>query len=61
MTEIITVESREVQPKNLLGEDLVERFVRFAGVSEKSAATYKVALRQLQKFFRRKLFSKQSG
>ena len=51
MTEIITVESREVQPKNLLGEDLVERFVRFAGVSEKSAATYKVALRQLQKFF----------
>ena len=49
--EIMTVEAREVETKNLLGTDLVDRFIRFAGVSEKLASTYKIALRQLQKYF----------
>lgn len=49
--EIITVEAREVQKKNFMQGELVDRFIRFAGVSEKSASTYKIALRQLFKYF----------
>ena len=48
--ELITSDSREVEI-NLLGGSLVDSFIRFAGVSDKSAATYKIALRQLAKYF----------
>lgn len=48
---IVTTEACEVQTKTFLQKDLVERFVRFAGVCEKSASTYKIALRQLGKYF----------
>ena len=50
-TAVITTGAREVQTRNLLGNDLVDRFIRFAGVADKSASTYKVALRQLNKYF----------
>lgn len=50
-TEIITVEAREVQSQNVLDNSLLDRFVRFAGVCEKSASTYKIALKQLGKYF----------
>lgn len=40
-----------VQTQNLFGGDLVDRFVKFAGVAAKSAATYKTAIRQLSKYF----------
>ena len=46
-----TIESREVQNQNLFGGSLVDRFVRFAGVSVKSASTYKTALKQMAKYF----------
>lgn len=48
---IITVEAREVQTTSFLKDSLVDRFIRFAGVADKSAATYKIALRQLGKYF----------
>lgn len=48
---IITVEAREVQTTSFLKDNLVDRFIRFAGVADKSAATYKIALRQLGKYF----------
>ena len=51
MTAIIKVEGREVQKGNFLQSELVDRFIRFAGVADKSAATYKIALRQLGKYF----------
>ena len=50
-TEIITVEAREVQTKKFMQAGLVDRFVRFAGVCDKSASTYKIALRQMFKYF----------
>ena len=48
---IITVEAREMQTTSFLKDNLVDRFIRFAGVADKSAATYKIALRQLGKYF----------
>lgn len=51
MAVITTTATHEVQTKKLLGETLIDRFIRFAGVSEKSATTYKIALRQLNKYF----------
>ena len=50
-TEIITVGASEVQTKKNMQAGLVDRFVRFAGVCEKSASTYKIALRQMFKYF----------
>ena len=50
-TAIMKAEAGKVQNQNLFGGSLIERFIRFAGVSEKSASTYKTALRQLAKFF----------
>lgn len=50
-TAITTTTANEVQTKGLLDETLIDRFIRFAGVSEKSAATYKIALRQMNKYF----------
>ena len=50
-TAIIKAEAREVQSKNFIQGELVERFIKFAGVMPKSAATYKTALRQLFKYF----------
>lgn len=50
--EIITVETTAVVgTKNFFATDLVNRWISFAGVSEKSASTYKTALKQLAKFF----------
>ena len=51
MKAIVTVSGQEVQKKNFLQSELVDRFIRFAGVADKSAATYKIALRQLGKYF----------
>lgn len=51
MAVITTTATHEVQTKKLLAETLIDRFIRFAGVSEKSATTYKIALRQLNKYF----------
>ena len=48
---IITIEAREMQTTSFLKDNLVDRFIRFAGVADKSAATYKIALRQLGKYF----------
>lgn len=50
-TEIITVEASEIQTKKFMQAGLVDRFVRFAGVCDKSASTYKIALRQMFKYF----------
>ena len=48
---IITIEAREMKNTSFLKANLVDRFIRFAGVADKSAATYKIALRQLGKYF----------
>ena len=50
-TAIVKVESREVQTKNFFNGDLLNRWLRFAGVSDKTALTYKIALNQLAKYF----------
>lgn len=49
-TAITKVETREVENRNLFGENLFSDFIRFAGVAKKSASTYKVALKQLAKY-----------
>lgn len=48
---IVKVETQAVQSQNIMSAELVESFINFAGVSEKSAATYKIALRQMFKYF----------
>lgn len=50
-TAMIRNEAGKIQNQILFGGSLIERFIRFAGVSEKSASTYKTALRQLAKYF----------
>lgn len=50
-TAIIKAEAREVQSKKFVQAALVERFIKFAGVMEKSAQTYKTALNQLFRYF----------
>ena len=51
MTTALTTTGGAIQVQIGLNENLVDRFIRFAGVSEKSALTYKIALRQLFKYF----------
>ena len=49
---IITVDTTAVVgTQNFFDGNLVNRWLSFAGVSEKSAATYKTALKQLAKYF----------
>ncbi|MBR0288587.1 MAG: tyrosine-type recombinase/integrase [Selenomonadaceae bacterium] len=48
---IIPAEAHEVQTQNFVQAGLVERFIRFAGVSPKSAQTYKTCVNQLNKYF----------
>lgn len=50
-TAMTTTATLKVQSENLFGGSLIERFIRFAGVSEKSASTYKTSLKQLAKYF----------
>ena len=50
-TEIITIEASEVQTRNEFNSGLLERFIAFAEVMPKSAATYRTALNQMNKFF----------
>lgn len=50
--EVITTQAVTISESSAFGEYLTERFIKFAGVADKSAATYIVALRQLFKYFR---------
>ena len=49
---VATTENNISVEKSVFGENLVGRFIKFAGVAEKSAATYITALRQMFKYFR---------
>lgn len=52
MTMVIAKnEHREVAAQNFFNGDLLNRWLNFAGVSEKSASTYKTALKQLARYF----------
>lgn len=52
MTMVIAKnEPREVAAQNFFNGDLLNRWLSFAGVSEKSASTYKTALKQLARYF----------
>lgn len=48
---VVTSSVQQIQERNFFRGELVERFIRFAGVNEKSAITYKIALKQLRKYF----------
>ncbi len=49
---VMTVENNiSVKSSAVFGENIVARFVNFAGVADKSAATYTVAIRQMFKYF----------
>ena len=50
--EVITTQAVTISESPAFGEYLTERFIKFAGVADKSAATYIVALRQMFKYFR---------
>lgn len=51
--EIIKVENRNVETTaKMFGESLIERFAKFAGVSESSRLTYTKSLRQMFKHFK---------
>lgn len=49
MTEALVVQTSQVAEK--FGESLIERFTKFAGVSESSKKTYSKCLRQLFRYF----------
>lgn len=52
-TAMVKIENREVTTNaGVFGEDMVARFVKFAGVSESSAKTYTKCLRQMFKYFK---------
>ena len=44
--------SNAVDNSNLFSDVLVSRWLKFAGVADKSVATYSIAIRQLVKYFR---------
>ena len=50
--EVITTQAVTISESPAFGEYLTERFIKFAGVADKSAATYIVALRQMFKYFK---------
>lgn len=51
--ELIAIENRNVTTgAEIFGESLIERFAKFAGVSESSRATYVKSLRQMFKYFK---------
>lgn len=50
--EIITTAAVTISENPVFGENLMERFIKFAGVTDKSAATYIMALKQMFKYFR---------
>ncbi len=50
-TAIVEKTSISIENSAVFGEKLMERFVKFAGVAEKSATTYLVALRQMFNYF----------
>ena len=53
MTKAVAVKATiSVEKSAVFGENLMERFIKFAGVAEKSATTYITALRQMFKYFR---------
>ena len=54
MTMAVATVRNNISTENsvLFGENIIGRFVKFAGVADKSAATYLVALRQMFKYFR---------
>ena len=53
MTKAVAVKATiSVEKSAVFGENLMERFIKFAGVAEKSAATYITALRQMFRYFR---------
>ena len=48
LKSVVVVENtNEVVSVNSLNESLVERFIKFAGVAEKSAKTYVTSLKQM--------------
>lgn len=50
--QLIKIENRNVAASaNLFGESLIERFAKFAGVSESSRLTYTKSLRQMFRYF----------
>lgn len=49
---IVTMKSGAMEAQNFFKGELLNRWLRFSGVSDKSALTYKIALKQLSKFFR---------
>lgn len=52
MTQAIMAKtSISIERTSVFGEKLMGRFIKFAGVAEKSAKTYLVALRQMCKYF----------
>lgn len=50
-TSIVTVDRVDTSVAPIFGDALVDRFVKFAGVSSSSCATYTKCLRQMLKFF----------
>ena len=48
---VVTKATISVEKSAVFGENLMERFIKFAGVAEKSATTYITALRQMFKYF----------
>lgn len=51
MAVVTTANNISVEKSAVFSENIIGRFVKFAGVAEKSAATYIVALRQMFKYF----------
>lgn len=49
--DVIRIETGRVQSKDLFCGSLIDRWISFAGVSDKSQTTYRIAIRQMVKFF----------
>lgn len=56
--ELIKIENRNVGAiEEIFGESLIERFAKFAGVSESSRVTYAKSLRQMFRYFKANLIT----
>ena len=59
MTMAITTTAAQVAKVENFGGNLIERFVKFAGVSESSRVTYAKCLRQLFSYFNANAIARQ--
>ena len=52
ISTLVTVQTNKIQVSNLFSDSLVNRWLKFAGVAEKSVTTYTTSIKQMFGYFR---------